>query len=727
MWSSRTDWPAGRGPSALRAARRGLTVAPFALAGLVLSSCVSGPVRQVRSNVERIDAGPVQQTSQNNLLTVAAQDYIGPDLEYRVDETFTFNTLRTEVPGVTGTSHDETSLNRPTVELALTQGPLVWTQTYRMQQDRTLFDAGADNELVRKDVLQRLDWGGEDLPQLTAWLNYRTVEDRFFVDQESLEARLQANQQIGPFSYDYTLRDEVVRDLDTDAENSRLEHLLRGTYDDRHLDDRLSTTLGVFVNERDFSNEAATGVSPTVQVTPLQGFSDVDLTPQISTLTNNPGLIDGNVVNATGIDIGGFAGGGQLSWNLGVELPPGSAVDVIELQTAATVPANFVSQFAFSAWASDDNTFWTLVQGSVPFVYDPAQLHFRLSIPAIGNRYLKIVNTASPAAAPQVLITELEVFRRAGAGASNTARTDESIYNSNANVSWRLSDTVTVGYDGFVQTADAETDGVATRDELRLDNGLWTSWLPSERFEANLRVSEQRTEDDILTDQLLRNVLGVLTYRPVQTVDIDLSYNYSDRDLDDRDETQLQALQLLGTAQLLRTLRGELLCERNVTDDFANQREIARWIASAALIAQLTRQFEVTVRARSDQADVTGAGAAGIPDPSEERYETTLLYRPTERFILEWELNWLDNFAGSGLDQRVNVDWIPFEDGAIDLQVDYERIENRSVNDDTYDRWRALTRWTLQPRVYFELQYQTNYPERGPRTEIVTLSFNFTS
>jgi hypothetical protein len=104
-----------------------------------------------------------------------------------------------------------------------------------------------------------------------------------------------------------------------------------------------------------------------------------------------------------------------------------------------------------------------------------------------------------------------------------------------------------------------------------------------------------------------------------------------------------------------------------------------------------------------------------------------VLYRPTERLIVEIELNWLDNFAGAGLDQRFNIDWIPFEGGSIDLQFDYDRTQNRSINDATTDRWRAAARWTLDPRTFLELQYFANLPDNAPRTEVLQLAFNFSS
>jgi hypothetical protein len=725
MWSSRTERPPRGASRAAPTLVRLVRASPWVVAGATLSGCVSGPVRTVRSNVEHVDSGPLKSLNQNNLLELAAQDHIGPDLQYRFSDTATFQTQRIDA-GVS-TNHDEVSLHRPALELALTQGPILWTQVYRMQQDRSLIDAGADNELVRKDILQRLDWTPDDLPQVTAWFNFRTVEDEFFVDQRAVESRLQVQQVLGPWSYSYNLRDERLLDDQRDAENTRLEHIVRGTYDERHLQDRLSTTVSVFATERDFSTEVPLGTSPTVQVTTPQGLSTIDLTPQVSTLVASPALVDGDPFTPAGIDIGGIASGGQLFWNLGAELPPGGSVDVIELQLAAAVPLNLSSQFSFSVWASDDNTFWTLVQGSAPFVYDPAQLHFRLSIPRLSNRYVKLVNTASPAAAPSVLVTEIELFQLGSNASSTRSRSDDSIESATGNFSWRLADSVRIGYDAFVQSADSNASGTAIRDELRLDNGLWAAWTPTAQFEGNVRVAEQHIDDRIIRDERTRSLLSVLTYRPLRTLDVDLSFNHSDRDINDNDDTTTEATQLLATAQLLRTLRSELLVERNRTEDATNLRRVARWIASASLIAQLTTQVELTLRARRDNAEVSGSGAAQIPDPSETRYECAVLYRPTERVIVEVELNWLDSFAGEGLDQRFNIDWIPFEGGSLDLQFDYDRAENRSVNSNTYDRWRALARWTLDARTYFELQYLADLPQNGNRTEVVLLSFNFTS
>ncbi|MCC6408452.1 MAG: hypothetical protein IT453_14915 [Planctomycetes bacterium] len=698
---------------------------PFAALAIstTVAACTTNPIRHVRSTYELTKTGSTEVQTETDLIEVGVQDRIGPDLEYRVSDKFVYGAQKLDT-GSTST-YDESTLHRPSVDVVMTSGPVRWTQLFQSQEDRTLSGSGPDNTLVRNDFLEKLEWAPNDLPQVTAWLNYRTTEDEFFVDQERIETRLQVSQSIEPFDYDYSFRRENTDDLDADVESERTEHIARLTYQDRHLDDKLSTTVSVFASERDNSTDVPAGTIPSLQVFPTLAFADVDTTPQISSLSTNAALIDANFATSTGIDIGGFGSGGQISWNLAAQLPPGQSVDRIELSTVAVVPSNFANPFAFSVWASDDNTFWTLVKSSAAYVYDPAFQRFRLSIPSVNKRFVKVVNTSSPAGAPAVLISELEVFRSAGGSSTTTTKVDESVHSATTNVSWQVADTVSVGADVIAQQADADANGTTTRDEQRLDAGAWASWTPTEKFDANLRVADQRIDDPVLRDEEVVTLLGVLSYRPIRTLDFDLSFLRSDRDVDGVDDLRTDVAQALASAELLPTLRAEVSLEHNTTEDSTNQRDIERWIGGAALIAELTPTLDATVRARSDDASVTGSGSTGIPDPSEDRYELTLVYRPSEHLIGEAELRWIDSFAGSGLDQRLRVDWIPFGDGSLDLQFDFDRTSTQSFADTQTDRWRALARYGFNAYTFLEIQYAAEVPDQGDTTQVFTVSASF--
>lgn len=688
-----------------------------------VAACTTSPVDTVRSTYENAKTGSNEVETLTNLVELGVQDRVGPDLEYRASYKFV-DSLQS-VDTATTSTNDESMLHRPSLDLIATSGAFKWTQLFQSQVDRTITANGPDNTLVRNDVLEKFEWAPADLPQITAWLNYRTTEDEFFVDQERVETRLQISQTLEPFDYDYSFRREDTDDIDVDVETERIEHVARLTYQDRHLDDKVTTTVSLFASERDNTTDVPTGGVAAVVVQPTGAFSDVDTTPQISALTPNAALWDTNLTTSAGIDIGGFSSGGQLSWNIAAQLPVGQSIDRVDLLTVSPVPAIYTNQFSFSVWVSDDNAFWTLVKSSAAYTYSQTNQRFVLSIPTVSNRFVKVVNTASPAGAPAVLISEIELGRSATGAGSNSTTYDDSIRSATSSVSWRVADTVTVGADLFAQSADADSNGQRTRDEQRLDAGVWATWTPTEKVETTLRASDQRIDDPILRDEELMTLLGVFSYRPIRALDFDVSVLRSDRDVDGDDDVQNDVAQALASAELLPTLRAEVSIERNTTEDATNQREIERWIAGAALIAELTATLDATLRARNDDATVSGAGATGIPDPSEDRYELTVVYRPSEHLIGEAELRWIDNFAGNGLDQRLRVDWIPFGDGSLDTQFDFDRTSTESFGDTQIDRWRARVRYSLNPYAYFEMQYATEIPDQGDSTEIVTATFSY--
>lgn len=713
------------GPSGRRIAPRPGGMLLGALLGAAFAACKSNPIQHVRSGYERTETGSTSLTTQTNLVEIGIQDHLGSDLEYRLNDKFVQSSQEFDSP--LGRNEDQSTLHRPSLDLILTSGTVRWSQLFQSQADRTLNGSGPDNNLVRNDILEKVEWSPVDLPQVTAWVDFRTVEDDFFVDQKRVETRLELQQDIQPFDYEYSFRGERTDDIDVDVRSDRIEHIARLTYQDRLMDDELSATASLFASERRNTVDVPAGTSPSLQVFPTLAFAAVDTTPEISSLPTNPGLIDGNTSASAGVDIGGFATGGELSWNLAAQLPPGATVDTIELLTVAPVPASFVSSFSFSVWVSDDNAFWTLARSSAVYVYDQAFQRFRITIPSVSNRFVKVVNNASPAAAPSVLIAEMELFRGSLDLGTNSTVNDDSVRSATTNLAWRVSEALTLGSDLLLQQSLSDTDDTRTRDETRVDAGVWGSWSPVRELQANVRASVENIDDPVLRDERLTTFQSVLSYRPLRTLDIDLSVAQTDRNVDGDNDVHTDVAQVLASAELLPTLRAEVSLERNDSQDSTNERDIERWITGAALVAELTRDIDATLRARRDDATVSGPGASGIPDPSENRYEMTFVWRPGERLILETELRWIDSFAGEGLDQRWRLDWIPFSDGAIDTQLDYDRTSTRSFEDERIDRYRAQVRYGLGAFTYLEFQYAAELPQDGDGTRILTLAFAYNS
>jgi len=706
--------------------RRGLPWKPLALAAACTAfpGCISGPLQAVRSNAQSTTTGPDRTKTLSNLVELSAHDTLGPDLEYRVSEQY-IGTLQTVEAGGIST-HEQSSQSRPTAELVLSDGPLRWSQRFEVLDNHTQFDPGGDNHLVRTDMLEKFEWSPAGMPHFTGWVDQRTVADDTYLDQNLIETLLQVQQATGDIDYQYSWQRQQAQDLRSGVDNDRDDHTLRASWREESLDGRFNSTVGVFFEQRNGRLEGASTTTPGLEIFPLQGFSAIDPTPQIASLPANPALIDANDTSSAGINIGGLGSGGELAWNIGLRLPAGSSVDTLLLTTVDEIPSNLVNQFAFSVWASSDNTFWSPVSSSVTYFYDPVVRSFRMTIPPVTQPYLKIVNSAAPPAAGAVLVSEMRSFTAASVN-STLVKSRDQMQNATTSVSWRLNDKLTLGYDLLLQTADTNNAGQQTRDETRVENGIWALWSPLRKVDLNTRLSDAVVRDPIVQDESLRTANAVLSYHPIERLDLSTSYTNSLRQVNGEDNLHSWTAQTLVSAQLLDTLRADLTLERSMQDDIANLRQVDHWVAGVALVAKITPRLELTLGYHDDQAEVAGAGAAAVPNPSEKRTQMIWLFRPSTQLTLQSELDWITNFAGSGLDQRTRLDWLVFEDGALDVQLDLDRIDTQSSTLNKTDLMRALMRYTMTPRAYFELSFSVQDPSDAERTEIVALGFNFSS
>lgn len=691
---------------------------------LAASGCISGPLHTFRGSAESARTGSDRSRSIASLEELGVHDNLGPGLEYRVDGQFVQSASDRTTDGID--SHDTTLTARPSAELVLSSDTLRWSQRFETLRTRSTFSLGQDTSLVRNDLLEKLEWTPPGLPQFTTWLDFRTVDDELFVEQTTVESFFQVQQTLPVLDYQYTLLSRIDEDDRSGVENDRLEHTLRASWHEEAAEGRFSSTVSVFANKRRNELSGSSGGLPGVEVIPTQGLAQIDTTPQISTLATNPALVDGVDGSSAGINIGGFASGGEEDWNFGARLPTGTTIDTIHVTTVNAVDGVFAPQFVFTVWISDDNAFWTQVGNIAAPDYDVVLHRFRLVVPPITANYVKVVNRTSPPGAPAVLVSEIRFFA-SPTSASPTITTHDETESATTALTYRLNEKLIVGYDLFLQAANTDTSDVDVRDEKRADQGLWANYTPHAKVDANLRFATQRTRDPLVQDEDVDTLTSVVAYRPLETLDLNASYTHTDRELDGAQSLETEALQGLTSAQLLDTLRADVTVQKSTQDDATNQRQIDHWITGASLVAELTASLELTLGWRNDQADVTGPGAADIPDPSERRTEMIWVYKPSDQLVMQVELAWVDNFAGNGLDQRTRVDWIPFADGALDVTLDYDHVSVDSSGNSEVDRYRGQMRYTLTPRAFFQLDWSLQDPQGEPRTEIVAIAFNFSS
>jgi hypothetical protein len=147
---------------------------------------------------------------------------------------------------------------------------------------------------------------------------------------------------------------------------------------------------------------------------PIAGLSKVETSPEVPTsvsLLPNPGLVDGDLVASTAVDLGYGSGSSALT-DLGLEFVGQPSVNELVVWMDRALPREVASLFEWSAYRSDDNSTWT----PVALAAAPAQCSdtsIRVAVPSTASRYLKLVTKPLPAgvadpALALVFVTELE-------------------------------------------------------------------------------------------------------------------------------------------------------------------------------------------------------------------------------------------------------------------------------------------------------------------------------
>lgn len=251
------------------------------------------------------------------------------------------------------------------------------------------------------------------MPRVETWVEWDSRQDDVFVEQSNVEGTLLVQRPDGPLTYELLLQAEHEEDDRTGVERDRWESIVRGTYQDTHLDGDLEVRVGVFLNARDQTSRFPSGVTiglPPDEVVPAEGLAEIDPTPELGTLATNAALIDGDEDTPAGVNIGGVASGGQPDWNIGLRSAQPRTVDLIVLTTEEEVIPFLWPDFTFSAWVSDDGQLWDLVTSDAVFSYEAAFRRFRILLPPATGRYFKVVAAAVPATADAIWVTEIRAF-----------------------------------------------------------------------------------------------------------------------------------------------------------------------------------------------------------------------------------------------------------------------------------------------------------------------------
>lgn len=446
------------------------------------------------------------------------------------------------------------------------------------------------------------------------------------------------------------------------------------------------------------------GGEVAVPVAPFAGMSALSDTPLTIALTQNGGLIDGNLTASAGINIGVPAVGAESqARNIGLDFVTPTEVNRLWLWVDRDLLVNIANAFTWELYTSTDNITWrreTLVSAA-PF--GPFDFRFQIDFASVTARYLKVVTRPLSGAVldagrfPDILITELQAFRtqRAGEGGDTLVRTGQNL---NTDVRLRLLDTPTLYYEGSYWLTDAPSG----YDRRTLSNGLAVNQRLGRMVSASARAAyEQGTQSGGPRTATVTN--AILTVDPVPTLTTSLLYTGLNEKLDgkpnDRNGVSLQT-----NAQLYRGVSvqcgvglnystrttGESLRDRffNVSGSVVPRNELTLTFSYADMRSERSGTFvgNPTLRTRTGYATLT-------IDPI-----------PTLHVVLAEELVAIEGERTRNT-HNIGINWAPFPDGSLQFILAYNEAV-RPLEFGSERIFRPGVRWVFSRQSYIDVSYQ---------------------
>jgi hypothetical protein len=297
----------------------------------------------------------------------------------------------------------------------------------------------------------------------------------------------------GNVDYNFTLNES--EDRKNDFTTQTRSHIAKIQYASSHLNGKLSMNTGYWFTHSE-TDLQGTGSALIPQLRSAGLFS-LDLTPEDGpALEPIGGLIDGNLVAPTSIDIG-LAGDETTLSNIGLDLGFETKVDTIYLWVDRELTPEVSSSFTWSIYTSDDNTDdseWQLLTTISPGIFGSFENRFELPFPEVTTRFIKVTVTPLLPSVPgsgafnNIFVTEMEIFTTITSedGFSSTS------HNLNYNLGWRASDRTSVGYDWFYRNRQSSP---ADTESSSMTNGVYLNHTLSDTFTASVRVSRQDRDE----------------------------------------------------------------------------------------------------------------------------------------------------------------------------------------------------------------------------------------
>lgn len=567
-------------------------------------------------------------------------------------------------------------------------------------------------ERERRDFFGRVGWEDEIADSKfmeVAWNFFRQEREEGGVDQTVNDRSiLTVGFKADPGGVTLGLENRAFDDLITGFQRDTVEVTGSGDFRQYFRAARLTVTGRALASEQKRDEFTPRTDAVLVQRRTREGLFGVDNLPGTGLLASTPALIDGDR-NAAAADLDG------LFRNIGVDMGFPREVEIIHLYLERTLQAGNEQDYTFEIYTSSDGDQWTpgpnltnvdfeaacsaLDTSAEAYCFEPLGNRFEMKFGRLQARFIKIVNNGFSSAEVPLGVTEIELFGeelRTGKAEFESSRQSGTLA-----LAWRPAKPVSVNLNflggrltsGGPSAHETEEDftstltsvfrspkNITTTGRLQAANRNSTAGRPERDRVVSLTVAGSPVPDVDLSASGVRRRNSVpggviaandsINLRSAFRVAVhtQTSLDVSFTRLDNREIDRIQNRRT-GRFALVTTLRPGLL---------------------------LTNDWTVTRLEFESDGDFTTR--------SDFDLRSRISYRPTRVLGGSFEYLYQDVAGRQGSSRLLDLDWLPFPGGALQLQFTLvrDRLGERGA---LLDEERYGLRWTLNPRTLLESTY----------------------
>lgn len=381
-------------------------------------------------------------------------------------------------------------------------------------------------------------------PSLSMTMNRSTTDD--YLDVHKVSTVFTSTNLITGYSKDllgvdakanYSLNNNSNEDKVGLTTIDTLSHNVTAELSNAMLDNKLSMSLNAGYGLSENKNTSQGQASRfEVGMSLVEGLYAVTATPTTVTLTGTPGLIDGDKATSTGIDIGTA---GNINNNIGVRFLTSHEAHKLYLYLSITDPttasnmSSYVASgsFGFQVYSSADGLNWTLIPGAVAS-YGASFSRVTFTFPETTAEYFKVVNTANPAGAAAVNVTELEALVYILSTPQTVLDYEIRRQFGGFNLSYAPWDRLNIGYS---LSMDSSFQGMSDTDSKSLTQGVNMRYILMPQylaFSSSFSSASTSTTQKLIPGSPLSSETASSSYSftlsatPLKTLNGSLSYGH---------------------------------------------------------------------------------------------------------------------------------------------------------------------------------------------------------